>query len=113
MALEVVAAADQQSIALPGDTVSAQVVARLAKGVPAHTELTDLDDAETRFCDDQSAEIIMSMPGFGPKLGAEFLAATGGDINAFTSVGQLAGFADLAPQPRDSGRVNGKLRRPT
>lgn len=115
LAQEVVAAAAQQSIALPGETVAAQVVARLAKGVMAlDAELTDLDDAiEARFRDHRSAEIIMSMPGFGPKLGAEFLAATGGDIKAFTSVDQLAGFAGLAPQPRDSGRINGNLRRPT
>ncbi len=33
-------------------------------------------------------------------------------MDAFTSVDQLAGFAGLAPQPRDSGRINGNLRRP-
>ncbi len=45
-------------------------------------------------------------------LGAEFLAATGGDMAAFGSADRLAGFAGLAPAPRDSGRVSGNLRRP-
>ncbi|MGV9747072.1 transposase [Rhodococcus zopfii] len=75
-------------------------------------EVAELDTAiEERFRQHHTAEIIMSLPGFGPKLGAEFLAATGGDMDAFTSVDPLAGFAGLAPQPRDSGRINGDLRR--
>lgn len=35
-----------------------------------------------------------------------------GDMDAFGSADRLAGFAGLAPQPRDSGRVSGNLRRP-
>ena len=45
-------------------------------------------------------------------LGAEFLAATGGDVSAFESADRLAGISGLAPVPRDSGRVSGNLRRP-
>jgi transposase len=52
------------------------------------------------------------MPGFGVALGAEFLAATGGDLTAFDSVDRLAGVSGLAPVPRDSGRVSGNLKRP-
>jgi transposase len=48
----------------------------------------------------------------GPRLGAEFIAATGGDMDAFGSADRLAGFAGLAPRPRDSGRVSGNLYRP-
>ena len=33
-------------------------------------------------------------------------------MTAFASADQLAGFAGLAPQPRDSGRIHGNLRRP-
>ncbi|CAL9349707.1 transposase [Streptomyces sp. NPDC056956] len=36
----------------------------------------------------------------------------GGDMDVFGSADRLAGFAVLAPQPRDSGRVGGNLRRP-
>lgn len=56
--------------------------------------------------------MILSLPGMGPKLGAEFIAATGGDMDAFGTADRLAGFAGLAPAPRDSGRIHGNLRRP-
>jgi transposase len=49
---------------------------------------------------------------FGVILGAEFLAATGGDMNVFDSADRLAGICGLAPVPRDSGRISGNLKRP-
>jgi transposase len=52
------------------------------------------------------------MPGIGTLLGAEFIACTGGDLDAFGSPGRLAGVAGLAPVPKDSGRISGNLRRP-
>lgn len=52
------------------------------------------------------------MPGIGPLLGAEFLAATGVDLARFPSADRLATFAGVAPVPRDSGNVNGNLHRP-
>lgn len=109
-----VEASAQQSISLPGETVAAQMIARLAKGVIAlDDEIAELDTAiEERFRQHPAAEIIMSLPGFGVRLGPEFLAATGGDMAAFTGPDHLAGFAGLAPQPRDSGRVSGNFRRP-
>ncbi|MER6442359.1 transposase [Streptomyces sp. NPDC001185] len=45
-------------------------------------------------------------------LGAEFLAATGGDMTAFGSAERLAGFGCVARVPRDSGKIGGNLRRP-
>jgi hypothetical protein len=42
------------------------------------------------------------MIGIGQLLGAEFLAATGGNMKAWPD--HLAGYAGLAPAPRDSGR---------
>ncbi|GFG52847.1 hypothetical protein MAGR_42880 [Mycolicibacterium agri] len=66
---------------------------------------------EDRFRRHRHAEIILSMPGFGVQLGAEFLAATGGDMTTFDSVDRLA-VSGLAPVPRDSGRVSGNLKRP-
>jgi len=65
-----------------------------------------------RFNRHQDAEIITSMIGIGTLLGAEFLAATGGDLTAFASPDHLAGYAGLAPMPRDSGKRNGNLHRP-
>lgn len=58
------------------------------------------------------------MPGIGPLLGAEFLAAIGDDLTAFDSPDRLVAFADLAPAPapapapHDSGQRNGNLHRP-
>lgn len=57
------------------------------------------------------AEVIESMPGIGPLMGAEFLAATGGDMTRYTSADRLAGLAGLAQVPRDSGNVSGNLHR--
>ncbi len=52
------------------------------------------------------------MPGIGLLLGAEFLAATGGDMTWFATADRLAAFAGLAPAPWDSGRIRGNLQRP-
>ncbi|MGW5666065.1 IS110 family transposase [Streptomyces sp. NPDC003758] len=109
-----VEAAQAQQTALPGERLAAAMVVRLAKGVMAlEEEIAELDDLiEARFREHPHAEVIRSLPGMGARLGAEFIAATGGDLDAFGSADRLAGFAGLAPQPRDSGRVNGNLRRP-
>ena len=48
----------------------------------------------------------------GPVLGAEFLAITAGDLDAFGSPARLATYAGLAPVPNDSGRRSGVLHRP-
>jgi transposase len=107
-------AAQAQHSIVPGQQIGAAVVARLAKEVMA----LDIEIAETeamiedRFRRHRHAEIILSMPGFGVTLGAEFLAATGGNMAAFDSVDRLAGVSGLAPVPRDSGRVTGNLKRP-
>src|SRR5215469_1190767 len=67
---------------------------------------------EDRFHRHQLAAVIISLPGIGVLLGAEFLAATGGDMAFFVTPDRLAGFAGLAPAPRDSGRIRGNLHRP-
>jgi transposase len=107
-------AANAQHSIVPGQQLAATVVARLAKEVMAlDTEIGDTDAMiEERFRRHRHAEIILSLPGFGVTLGAEFLAATGGDMSAFASADRLAGVAGLAPVPRDSGRINGNLKRP-
>jgi transposase len=114
LAKTAVEAAHGQMTALPGEKLAATMVARLAKGVMAlDEEIAELDALiEARFREHPHAEVIRSLPGMGPKLGAEFIAATGGDMDAFGSADRLAGFAGLAPRPRDSGRVSGNLRRP-
>lgn len=114
VAATAIEAANAQHTTLPGQRLAAAMVARLAKGVMAlNEELAETDALiEGRFRQHKHAEIIMSMPGFGPLLGAEFLAAAGGDMSQFASADRLAGVAGLAPVPRDSGRVRGNLHRP-
>lgn len=107
-------AAHAQRSTLPTQTIGALLVARLAAEISAiddelkriETEITD------RFERHRSAEILTSMPGFGPVLAATFLAQIGGNLEGFDSVDRLACVAGLAPVPRDSGRISGNLHRP-
>ncbi|NEC92669.1 IS110 family transposase [Streptomyces sp. SID12501] len=114
LAKTVAEAAEAQHTALPGEKLAAAMVARLAKGVMAlDEEISELDALiEGRFREHPQAEVIRSLPGMGNLLGAEFLAATGGDMDAFDSADRLAGYGGVAPAPRDSGRVSGNLHRP-
>jgi transposase len=109
-----VAAAHAQHTAVAGEATAASVVRTLAKAVLAlDEEIAGIDlQIAARFREHRDAEVIVSMPGMGPLLGAEFIACTGGDMNAFGSTGRLAGVAGLAPVPRDSGRISGNMRRP-
>ncbi|UIJ59432.1 IS110 family transposase [Amycolatopsis acidiphila] len=114
LATKAIQAAQGQHTTLPAEALTAQLIATLAGEVMALNEqIRDTDKLiEGRFRRHRHAELITSLPGIGTLLGAEFLAATGGDLSAFTSADHLAGFAGLAPAPRDSGRVRGNLHRP-
>jgi transposase len=114
LAAAAVAAAHQQSVALPGETLAAQLVATLAGEVIAlNRQVRDLDELiEGRFRRHKLGPVITSLPGIGTLLGAEFLAATGGDMAYFGTPDRLAAFAGLAPAPWDSGRIRGNLHRP-
>lgn len=109
-----VEAAEAQHTAVTGEKLAATVVAKLAREVMALDEEIAETDAliEGRFRDHPHAEVILSMPGLGPVLGAEFIAHTGGDLSIFASADRLAGVAGLAPVPKDSGRISGNMRRP-
>jgi transposase len=114
LAAAVVAAAESQQTTLPGEQLAAQLAADMAKGVISLDEQIKQTDTliEGRFRRHRHAAALLSMPGIGILLGAEFLAATGGDMTAFASADHLAGYAGLAPAPRDSGRISGNLHRP-
>jgi transposase len=107
-------AASAQHTTVPGQDLAAAMTARLAKGVMAlDEEISEIDTLiESRFRQHKHAEVILSLPGFGVLLAAEFLAITGGNMTAFASPDRLAGVAGLAPVPRDSGRVSANLHRP-
>lgn len=108
------AAAARQHIVLPGEAVAASLIADLAKeAITLSERLREIDKLiEERFRRHRYAQVLISMPGIGPLLGAEFLAATGGDMTWFANPDRLAGFAGLAPAPWDSGRIRGNLHRP-
>jgi transposase len=109
------AAAAAQTIALPTEAAVAPLIARLAAQLLAlDREIKDLDKQITgTFTEHPHAARITSVNGFGPILGAQLLADTGGDLQAaFGTSARLAAYAGLAPVPRDSGRVRGNLHRP-
>jgi transposase len=107
-------AAERQHTAVPGEKITAQVIHTLAKEVMGLNEqITEIDKLiAARFREHELAEVISSMPGIGPLLGAEFLAATAGDMGRYGTADRLASLAGVAPVPRDSGNVSGNLHRP-
>jgi len=107
-------AAANQSTVVPGETIIATVIRALAHEVIDLNEQIAVIDKliAERFRSHELAEVIASMPGIGPLLGAEFLAATGGEMTRFATSDRLAAFAGLAPAPRDSGAISGNLHRP-
>jgi transposase len=107
-------AAERQHTAVSGEKVITQVIHTLAKEVMGlNDQIAEIDKLiAARFREHELAEVISSMPGIGPLLGAEFLAATAGDMSRFGSADRLASLAGVAPVPRDSGNVSGNLHRP-
>ncbi|MFF9076116.1 IS110 family transposase [Streptomyces sp. NPDC014872] len=114
LAAAAVEAAERQHTAVPGEKITAQVIHTLAKEVMGLNEqIAEIDKLiAARFREHDLAEVISSMPGIGPLLGAEFLAATAGDMSRYGSSDRLASFAGVAPVPRDSGNISGNLHRP-
>jgi transposase len=114
LATEAATAAARQHTVLPAEQLTASMIAALAGEVMTLNEhIKDTGKLiEGRFHQHALAPVITSLPGIGTLLGAEFLAATGGDMTFFATPHRLAGFAGLAPAPRDSGRIRGNLHRP-
>jgi transposase len=105
-------AAKAQSVTLPAQEVASRIVAELAKdvlGLKERVESID-EELEKRFFARPEARILISLPGMGTILGAEFLVAVG-DIRAFESADRLAAYAGLVPAARDSGKRVGNNKR--
>lgn len=113
VAAAAVAAAKAQRTVVPGQDVAASIVADLATQLLAiGSRISELDARiTTTFRAHPQAEIIESLPGMGPILGAELIAAAG-DLGGYANAGRLASAAGLVPVPRDSGRRTGNLHRP-
>lgn len=114
IAADALAAAQTQHTSVPAEAVAASIVADLATQLLAiDARISDLTErVTTTFRSHPQAEIIESLPGMGPILGAELIAAAG-DLNGYPDAGRLASAAGLVPVPRDSGRRTGNLHRPT
>jgi transposase len=112
VANKVLEAAKAQSVTLPAQEVASRIVAELAKDVLGFKERIESIDEEIgeRFFARPEARILISLPGMGPILGAEFLVAVG-DIRTFTSAERLAAYSGLVPAARDSGKRVGYHRR--
>jgi transposase len=113
VAARAVAAAKAQSVMLPGQDLTASIIAELAGCILAlDGRLKALDaQIEEMSAGHPQTAIIQSVPGFGPFLGATLLVGAG-DLRAFPSAGHLAAAAGLVPVPNDSGRRTGNLHRP-
>lgn len=114
LAETVLQAAERQHSSLPGEKLTAQLVHTPAKEVMAlNQQVAEIDKLiKARLRQHRDFEVITSMPSLGILLGAEFRAATGGDMAIFDTPDRLAGFGGVAPTPRDSGKISGNLRRP-
>ncbi|WP_316527491.1 IS110 family transposase [Kitasatospora brasiliensis] len=113
VAVTALEAAEAQRTVLPGEDVAATIVADLATQILALDDRLKRIDKQIRdtFHAHPQAEVIESLPGIGPILGAELVVAAG-DLRAYADAGHLASAAGLVPVPRDSGRRTGNLRRP-
>jgi transposase len=114
IAATAVAAAERQYTVVPGEQTAAKIVRQLAVQVIAlDAELDAIEVVITeRFREHPYAPAIESLPGFGPLLGAEFIAGINGDLANYENADKLAGIAGLSPVPHDSGRITGNLKRP-
>jgi transposase len=76
-----VEAAERQHTAVPGEKTIAKLVHTLAEEVMVLNEqVSEMDKLiEGRFREHEIADIILSVPGIGATLGAEFLAAVVGN----------------------------------
>lgn len=109
-----VMAANSQRTVVRSQSIASCVVAELASEIlRLHENVAQVErEIESLLGQHEDAEILLSLPGFGPRLAAEFLAALGGGLSGIESADHLAGIAGLAPVPRDSGRISGNNRRP-
>jgi hypothetical protein len=67
---------------------------------------------EAQFREHTLAAAITTMSSTGNLLGAEFVACTGGNLDAIGGTARLAGIAGLPPVPNSSGHTSGNMRRP-
>jgi transposase len=107
------AAAAEQTIAVPAERMTARLIKELAgEALATRTRLASLDrELEDLLDRHPDAALIRSLPGMGAVLTAELIAEAG-SLSRFRSADALAAAAGIAPVLRQSGKVR-FLRRPT
>lgn len=107
------AAAAEQAISVPGETMTARLIRELAtEALASRTRLIELDrEMEVMLARHPDAALIRSLPGMGVVLTAELIAEAG-TLTRFRSADALAAAAGVAPVLRQSGKMR-FLRRPT
>jgi transposase len=113
LADQALAAAAEQSIALPAERMTACLVRELAtEALTARSRIADLDRELKALLDHHpDAALIRSLPGMGIVLTAELIAQAG-SLSRFRSADALAAAAAIAPVLRQSGKVR-FLKRPS
>ena len=114
LAAQALEVANAQLTVVHGEAAAAALVATIATDLlRLRHELLQLDaQIEARLAEHPFNDQLMSVPGFGKRLVADFLASTGTDLTVFGTSARFAAFAGLAPAPRDSGKINGNHHRP-
>ena len=114
LAAKALEAANAQLTVVHGEAAASALVTKIATDLlQLREELLQLDaQIEGRLAAHPFAHQLMSVPGFGKRLVADFLASAGTDLTAFGTAARFASFAGLAPAPRDSGKINGNHHRP-
>lgn len=107
LAEDAVRAASAQTVAIPGGRLRAEIIAEIAReALAARDRLKAVDQAiRERLANHPDAALILSMPGMGATLTAEFIALVG-RIDRFDSADALAAAAGLAPVLRQSGKTS-------
>ncbi len=106
------AVAARQTIAVPGEALTARLIKELAaEALRTIEQLAALDrELEQRLALHPDAALIRSLPGMGALMTAEFIAEAG-TIERFRSPDALAAAAGLAPVLKQSGKSR-RLQRP-
>jgi transposase len=112
LAERALAAAAEQSIAVPAERMTARLIRELAsEALASRARLIELDrELEALLDRHPDAALIRSLPGMGVVLSAELIAEAG-NLSRFRSADALASAAGIAPVLRQSGKTR-FLRRP-
>jgi transposase len=100
----VTAALDAQSVTMPAEAAVGRVIAELAVELDRiHTRRDALAaEIEEVFLAHPFGQVLVTLPGIGPRTGARILAEIG-DGTRFANGSKLASYAGLAPVTRQSG----------